>query len=41
MSSPAPRAPRKAFLSLDVWAVVLSFALALLVRIGFIKTVPW
>ncbi len=28
-------------LSLDVWAVVLSFALALLVRFGAIKSVPW
>jgi hypothetical protein len=37
MSSPA----RKFSLSLDVWAVVLSFALALLVRVGLIKTVAW
>ena len=28
-------------LSLDVWAVVLSLALALLVRVGLIKTVAW
>ncbi len=35
-------APAKKFaLSLDVWAVVLSLALALLVRTGVIKTVPW
>jgi hypothetical protein len=35
-------APAKRFsLSLDVWAVVLSFALALLVRLGVIKTVSW
>ena len=27
--------------SLDGWAVVLSLALALLVRAGIIKTVPW
>jgi hypothetical protein len=35
-------APAKRFsLSLDVWAVVLSFALALIVRVGLIKTVSW
>jgi hypothetical protein len=35
-------APAKRFsLSLDVWAVLLSFALALLVRIGWIKSVSW
>ncbi len=28
-------------LSLDVWAVVLSLSLALVVRLGLIKTVPW
>ena len=28
-------------LSLDVWAVILSLALALLVRVGLIKTVSW
>ncbi len=28
-------------LSLDSWAVVLSLALALLVRLGVIKTVAW
>ena len=28
-------------LSLDVWAVVLSLSLALIVRLGLIKTVPW
>ena len=28
-------------LSLDVWAVILSLSLALLVRIGLIKTIPW
>ncbi len=37
MSSPT----KKFSLSLDVWAVVLSFALALLVRVGLIKTVTW
>lgn len=29
------------FLSLDTWAVLLSLALALLVRAGIIKSVPW
>ncbi len=28
-------------LSLDTWAVLLSLALALLVRIGILKVVPW
>ena len=32
---------RTKFLSLDGWAVVLSLALALLVRIGVIKSVSW
>ena len=27
--------------SLDTWAVVLSLALALLVRVGLIKSVSW
>jgi hypothetical protein len=32
---------KKFSLSLDVWAVLLSFALALLVRVGLIKSVSW
>lgn len=28
-------------LSLDMWAVLLSLALALLVRVGILKVVPW
>jgi hypothetical protein len=28
-------------LSLDHWAVVFSLALALFVRLGILKTVPW
>lgn len=28
-------------LSLDIWAVLLSFALALIVRLGWVKSVPW
>jgi hypothetical protein len=32
---------RKFSLSLDLWAVLLSFVLALLVRVGVIKSVGW
>ena len=28
-------------LSLDMWAVLFAFALALLVRFGAIKQIPW
>ncbi len=28
-------------LSLDTWAVILSLALALTVRVGILKFVPW
>ena len=28
-------------LSLDLWAVVLSLTLALVIRLGLIRTVPW
>ncbi len=28
-------------LSTDTWAIILSFALALAVRIGLLKTVAW
>jgi hypothetical protein len=28
-------------LSTDTWAVILSLSLALLIRIGLIKSVPW
>lgn len=31
----------KRSLSLDTWAVLLSLVLALLVRIGILKSVPW
>jgi hypothetical protein len=31
----------KAWLSLDTWAVLLALGLALLVRVGVIKQVPW
>jgi hypothetical protein len=28
-------------LSTDTWAVILSLVLALLVRVGMVKSVPW
>ncbi len=28
-------------LSLDLWAVALSLTLALIIRLGLIKTIPW
>lgn len=36
-----PASPKKLSLSLDIWAVLLSLALALLVKSGIVKTVPW
>ncbi len=33
--------PRRFSLSLDVWAVLLSLSLALIVRLGLLKSVPW
>lgn len=36
-----PTGASRSGLSLDVWAVITSFALALLVRIGALKHVPW
>ncbi len=41
MSTPVPAEKKKFSLSPDVWAVVLSLALALLVRVGILKTVAW
>lgn len=32
---------RKPVLSLDGWAVAIAFAIALLVRLGVVKHVPW
>ncbi len=32
---------QKFHLSLDTWAVILSLALALIVRAGLLKSVPW
>ena len=36
-----PNPSRKPSLSPDTWAVILSFSLALLVRLGAIKAVTW
>jgi len=43
MSAAANEAATKRWwqLSLDSWAVVLAFALALLVRAGVFKHIPW
>lgn len=38
---PSQDPSRKSILSLDTWAVVLSLALALFVRLGVIKSVTW
>ena len=32
---------KSSILSLDIWAVIVALSLALLVRIGLIKAVPW
>ena len=36
-----PPSQKKFSLSLDLWAVLLSFALALLVKSGLLKSVTW
>ena len=36
-----PSPSRKPSFSPDTWAVLLSFTLALLVRLGAIKTIAW
>lgn len=42
MSDPNNSPARRSFrLSLDAWAVAAAFALALLVRAGVLKHVPW
>ena len=38
MSTSLSAKPR---LSLDTWAVLLSLALALIVRLGLLKSIPW
>jgi len=39
MSSESPA--KKPLLSLDTWAVLLSLALALAIKLGAIKTITW
>ena len=43
MTSPTNPTPtsNKTRLSTDTWAVILSLSLALLIRIGLLKSVPW
>lgn len=31
----------RTYLSIDAWAVALSLSLALIIRLGLIKTIPW
>jgi hypothetical protein len=38
MAAPTSTRPR---ISLDIWAVIISLSLALIIRLGLIKTVPW
>jgi hypothetical protein len=39
--SASPRPTLSAIFSSDTWAVLLSIGLALLVRFGVLKVVPW
>ena len=39
-ASPSPRSSSLP-LSMDVWAVIVAFLLAVLVRAGILKHVPW
>jgi len=34
-------AGKSAWLSLDTWAVIIALALALAVKFGLIKSIPW
>jgi hypothetical protein len=36
-----PLVPRKKFLSVDTWAVIVALAIALLIRAGVVSHVPW
>jgi hypothetical protein len=36
-----PLTPRKKFLSIDTWAVLVALATALLIRAGIVTHVPW
>jgi hypothetical protein len=31
----------RSYLSIDAWAVALSLTLALIIRLGLIKSIPW
>jgi len=41
MAPTAERTSRSLHLSADTWAVLVAFLLALLVRLGVIRTIPW
>jgi len=41
MSQPPGQPAARFALSLDTWAVLLAFLLAVLVRTGVLKSVPW
>ena len=41
MNNPTPNRAEKFRLTLDGWAVTIAFLLALLVRAGLLKRVPW
>jgi hypothetical protein len=36
-----PLPPRKGWLSIDTWAVLIALAAALLIRAGVLQRVPW
>jgi hypothetical protein len=36
-----PSADSRSLLSLDVWAVIVAFTLALAVKLDILKNVPW
>ena len=40
-ASTQPLVPRKKWLSIDTWAVLLALAAALLIRAGILNHVPW
>jgi hypothetical protein len=41
MANEETKAKHSAWLSVDGWAVLLAFALAVLVRFGVVQHVPW
>jgi len=40
-NDPQPIPPRKKWLSLDTWAVLIALAAALLIRTGVLTHIPW